>query len=426
MSQTTPGTQESTPKGAEAEPATQPPSAAPPTVVLSQFEEEPPPRSRTWLYSLVGLVVALAAAGVYYFYYLRRIQEQMPPPAPVATLTTLAGEVGVKPAGQEDWHDAKPGEFLRPSDQLRTAVRSGAEVTFASGSLVRVRPESVVLIGDPEAETASGVLRVEAGRANFEAGDRTEILTPNARTMTVGESVGDIDVNEEGRTGIRIFKGSAQVATASGESVTLKQNEGVFVSKGGEAGRKAALPEPPALVGPAQRAELLFVPPPALTTTLLWQVGANAKTYRIAMDINVVQANLLLSAALDKSGIEGGAYGLEGLDAGRYYWRVAGVNEEGMEGAFSVVQLFSVTRPAATGEEPRLLIESVELLGDVVQIRGRATPGSSVTVDGHPVTLQEDGRFSEFVKRERAVIVIEARSPDGRITSLERALGGGD
>lgn len=62
-----------------------------------------------------------------------------------------------------------------------------------------------------------------------------------------------------------------------------------------------------------------------------------AQTYRVAMDYHVHQANLLLSAALDQPGIAATAHELQGLDAGSYFWRVAGVSKEGLEGDFSRV-----------------------------------------------------------------------------------------
>ena len=72
------------------------------------------------------------------------------------------------------------------------------------------------------------------------------------------------------------------------------------------------------------------------------------ETYRVAMDYNVTQANLLLSAALDAPGLTEPNHDLVGLDPGKYFWRVAGVNKEGFEGAFSRVSSFSVVKPEPT------------------------------------------------------------------------------
>lgn len=392
------------------------------------FEPPAPRRRSSLLPSLVGLAVALVAAAVYFFVYLKPAPAPAGPPAAVARLTTLAGEVKLKPGGRGAWKEAQPGDELRPGDQLRTEPRSGAEVTFFNGNVVRVRPDSLVLIGDPGAAPGAqspGSLRVESGRANFEVRESAEIVTPGARTTAAGQSEGDIDVALAGETGIKIFRGSAQVATAGGQTITLGENEGVRVSRAGEAGDTVALPKPPELLAPLNASELVFVAAPGRTTRLEWTPSDKAVTYHLAMDYNVTQANLLLSAALDEPALRETGHDLSGLDAGKYYWRVAGVGPEGMEGAYSRVAFFAVLAPpqAETGP-PLLVVDRLEAIGGVVQLRGRTTPGASLTANGHPLAVETDGSFSEFLKRQTGALVLRAVGADGQETTVERRFPG--
>src|SRR4029453_16306484 len=142
-------------------------------------------------------------------------------------------------------------------------------------------------------------------------------------------SEGNSDITEGGGTGIRIFKGTAQVQTSQGDQLTLKENEGLKVDRSGKAGRTLALPGAPTAMAPPAQAQLPYAKPPGATTKLTWNSVPGVETYRVAMDYNVTQANLLLSAALDAPGLKDTNHELRGLDPGKYFWRVAGVNKEG-------------------------------------------------------------------------------------------------
>src|SRR5262249_22841833 len=166
-----------------------------------------------------------------------------------------------------------------------------------------------------------------------------------------------------------------------------------------------------------QQSQPAYVPPPGATAQLTWDGVGGAKTYHIAMDYNLAQADLLLSAAMDESNVPGTSHELRSLDPGKYFWRVAGVTQEGLEGEFSTVSIFAVVKPAEpTPAAPRLEAEATDL-ESVVEIKGRTDPGSQVTVDGFAAKVLPDGRFCEHVQRTRqAVLVVRATGADGQFT----------
>jgi hypothetical protein len=190
------------------------------------------------------------------------------------------------------------------------------------------------------------------------------------------------------------------------------------------------LPPAPKLLAPILKATLPFASPPEASAELTWEAVVNGDTYHVALDYNVVQAELLLSATLDEPGIRGTSHELQGLDTGRYFWRVAAVNEAGLEGAFSRVSFFSVEplpepEPEVVEPElalPRLSVAAIEGVGaGVLHVHGRAEPGSTVTVDGYEIAVQPDGSFSEYVKRTgQAEVTVQATGPDGQSTEQAR------
>lgn len=375
--------------------------------------------------TLVGLLIALSAVAVYFIFFLKPRAPSGPPV--VAHLTSVEGGVRVKPAAGTSWAKAQPSRPLGAGDVVQTDHRSGAEITFVTGNVVRVRPDSVVLISEGAASVAEEATawHVQSGQVNFELKKDTDIITATARTRASANSAGNVNVTEDGATGVKIFRGSAQVATKEGQTVNLVENQAVVVDPRGKAGPTIVLPPAPTLVGPPGRAALPYVPAPQATTELQWEAVRGGQTYRVVMDYNVQQANLLLSAALDQPGIPGTAHALRGLDRGSYFWRVAGVTKEGIEGDFSKVSLFSVVEPSPPppGGAPALTVDATAVMEGILQVRGRTERGASVTVDGHEVKVLLDGSFSEFVKRDgKGFVVVRATAPNGLFTEQKRTV----
>jgi hypothetical protein len=406
---------------------------APDTEVLTATEVVRPVRKPFYKdpLSIIGWGIALASIVAYWYFFVRK-----PVPKPgqqIARLTAVEGKVKVKPNEKEAWGDARLQDQLHVGDVLQTETRAGAQIAFNSGSTVNVRPDSVVYIGG-SAEASTAAWRVQSGKVNFSTGDEaTEIVTPTLRTTALQNASGNIDVSEGGETGVKIFRGQAEVETTQGQKITLNENQAVQVDAAGKAGARLELPPPPVLVAPAAKARLPFVAPPEATAKLSWNAVKNGTTYRVAMDYNITQANLLLSAALDEPGITTTAHAIKGLNVGRYFWRVSAVNKDGLEGAPSRVSFFAVVEPevpqpaptATPGPQPpALVLQAVdEVAPGIVHVGGRTDPGAAVTVDGTPVKVMPDGSFSEHVRRGgTGGVLVRATAEDGQFTEQTRAV----
>ena len=401
------------------------------TDVLSATEFSRPARKPFYRdpLSIIGWGIALASIVAYWYFFVRK-----PVPKPgqqIARLTGVEGKVKVKPNAQEAWGEVGLAEQLHVGDVVQTEARAGAEISFNSGSVVKVRSDSVVYIGG-SAEASTAAWRVQSGRVNFSvAGEATEIVTPTVRTTALENATGNIDVGEGGQTGVKIFEGQAELETTQGQRITLSQNQAVQVDAAGRAGTMVELPPPPTLIAPAPKSRLTVATAPDPSAKLSWTPVKNGVTYHIALDYNVTQANLLLSAALEESGIRGTAHDIKGLNLGRYFWRVAAVNKDGLEGAFSRVSHFQVVEPETpqpvatpTPEThvPTLVVQAAEEVSPgIVHVGGRAARGATVTVNGTPVKVLPDGSFSEFVRHTGpGEVVVRATAEDGQFVEQSR------
>lgn len=381
--------------------------------------------------TLIGWGMALASVLAYWHFFVR--QDIPEPGKQVARVTGIVGTVRVQPNEMEVWNDLKLADRLHVGDVVQTEQGSGVEISFDTGSMVRVRPDSIVYLGS-SAEGSTAAWRVQSGRVNFSVtGEVTQIVTPTATTTAQHNASGHVDVGASGETGVKIFSGEAQVETTAGDILTLRENEAVQVDARGRAGEKLNLPPPPKLLSPTLRAILPFAVPPEATAELMWEAVLNGQTYHVSLDYNVVQANLLLSATLDAPGLTRTVHELKGLDPGRYFWRVAAVNEDGLEGAFSRVSFFLVEGlPEAVAVEvpapaPRLPFVTLAPLSEVapgiLHVHGRADPGSTVTVNGREVVVLADGSFSEHVRRPAgAEVTVRATGPAGQFTEQARTI----
>ncbi len=374
--------------------------------------------------TVAGGLVAIAALLTYWYVFVH-----VPTPHrgdEVARLTAVLGSVRRKPAREEAWVAARLADRLRVGDVVQTEAAAAAEIAFDSGNVVRVRPASVVHIGG-SAESSTAAWRVLTGHINFAVGDQTtEIVTPTARTTADAKSFGNIDVSEGGATGIKVFGGRARVETTREQRITLFANEAVQVDAAGQAGGKLPLPPPPTLVAPAASAQI----PAGAVAELSWTPSPGGASYRLAIDYNVAQANLLLSAALDEPGITGTSRELAGLEKGRYFWRVAAVSQAGLEGAFSRTSLFAIVvpepRPSASprpAAPPRLGLDSVEQVAPgIVLVAGHADPRAAVTLNGVATRVMGDGSFSEYLQSGDARELIVRATLAGASTEQSRSL----
>lgn len=346
-----------------------------------------------------------------------------------ARFTAIEGSVQVKHAGTLEWVGATTAVVLRRNDLVRTGAGATAEILFIGGDQISLRPDSLTTIEESSQNPVSRQYRValsiQSGEANFRTAARTmpgetTILTPTVRTTADRNTVGNIQVAESGDTGIRIFQGGGRAETTTGQQIRLASNEGLQVGADGKAGPKTTLPGVPALVAPAEGSVLSYPDPTRASTLLQWNAVAGASTYRVMVDYGSTFARPLE----DRQAFEGTQLELRGLDTATYHWRVAAVDPDGTEGRFMATSSFVVKKaPPVATKPPPLSVETLELRGNILHVRGQTAPGATLTLNGLRIDVQSDGSFNEFVMFEAgaaATVSVRSTAVSGGVTEQQR------
>lgn len=379
-----------------------------------------------------GGVLALLVASGGAWYYLAGGRTA---PGPVtqtletgARFTSIEGRVQVKQAGTLEWKSATTSMVLRQNDLVQTGGGATAEIRFADGTVFNVRPETLMTIEESSQNLVSRQQRVsltiQSGEANFQTAARTvpgetTISTPTVRTTADRETTGNIHVADSGETGVRIFTGTGRAETKRGQSIRLASNEGLRVDASGTAGEKTSLPQVPELTAPPNNTEVSYQDPSRALTLLMWSGVPGAKNYRVMVDFSPSFARPLI----DRQGYPNTQMELRSLDTGTYFWKVAAVDGNGDEGGFGGPSRFSLLKsPPSAASPPPLLVETLELRGNVLHVRGRTAPGATLTLDGVRIEVQADGTFNEFVTFESGhqTVLVRSTSIEGAVAQQRR------
>jgi hypothetical protein len=377
-----------------------------------------------------GAIVLFGAIG-----WLQFCRKPVPT-APVTTavevgarFASIEGNVHVKRAGTLEWRAATPAVVLRQNDLVRTGASATAEILFADGMHINVRPDTLITIVEssrnPVSRQQRNALTVQSGEANFQTAPRaapgsTTITTPTVRTTPDRDTAGNIQVAESGQTDVRIFKGQGQAETSSGQRIALGTNQGVKVDAGGTAGPTVDLPTVPQLTAPPNRADIAYEDLPGSVTLLVWNAVPGASSYRVMVDYGPTFARPLY----DRQGHRPTQLEVRGLEAGAYYWKVAALDAGGSEGSFSDTWLFTLaSAPAKAAPPPPLAFETAELKGNVLHVRGHTEAGANLTLNGERLEVQADGSFNEFLSFEGgagATVVLRATTRKGGVVEERR------
>ena len=237
----------------------------------------------------VSLILGAAIGGL-------RLMWAAPALASQCTLSVFSGSVEIQSSEETSWQQGTDGMTLAVGDRVRTAINSGALLTFFEGSTIKLESETDVQIQQVERaqdESVRITLKQWLGRTWSRVvkmagtGSHYEIETPSATAVVRGTLFSTI-VDEAGSTEVATTSGLVSVV-AQGEEVYLPPSQKTEVQEG-------SAPSQPETV-PAIRNELVVRVDMPAVASLCDPTGSSTGTLLTGLSFNQIAGSLSLIPA---------------------------------------------------------------------------------------------------------------------------------
>jgi hypothetical protein len=345
----------------------------------------------------------------------------------------LEGDVRVKRSGQFSWESAGPKTELAEGDQIKTSSKGSAEVIYFDGSITKIEPGSLYIIREAKEnphtkerrvreELKFGELKASTQDRNVE-GSYHEVSAGAIRARS--ESAAEFRVTaEEGRkaASVDVFGGQIEVAS-SDRRENVVAGERIRAGQDGRLEDKEVLPGIPVLNAPRDQKVFILDPQRPEEVTLAWSEVPGATRYRLLISNGALFTDMLYDD--QRSGTRAV---IGEVPEGSYYWKVAAITRNGVEGPFSGARRFRVSAQKILDktdtEPPRLEITEFVAVGPMVVVNGRTEPGATLWVDNEKQEVFDDGQFSTVVRLRKeglSEIRFVAQDTAGNETELVRA-----
>lgn len=354
-----------------------------------------------------------------------------------AHLVQMTNDVRFRRKTEPDWSKASIEMELYNDDGLRTLAQAQARVRFASGEILQVDENSLIIL-KPEKSTEEIDLIAGGVRSS-----KTRVLSSSSliapRIVPRGAAPDfRTKLKQDKTTLVEVYEGIVDV-TAQGKTVTVAKGFGTEVKFMQTPSSPRILPPQPRMTAPAPGsakgtpAPLLVssssdlsvnIPVPALDPGGAHDsakvIGQILTKYRVQVASAPSFASVVVdeTRTLEKKPVV--SFNNYHLPDGTYFYRIAYVDDLGFESAFSESQQFSVdtTPPALTISSPR---DQEVTDAEFIEIVGVTEPGLELTINGKSVTADEKGGFSTALMERTGTrtIAVSVRDRAGNTASQQ-------
>jgi hypothetical protein len=244
-----------------------------------------------------------------------------------------------------EWQPARSRVTLYAGDYVKTANSASSEVMFQDGTVVTVRPDTVILVDRSRSLLGFGgerTVALEYGWVNLStAQGSSKVRTPSASALVREESQALVAYDENARVGrFATYQGNMEVSTDDGRTEQVAELQQVTQS-GRTLSKPRPLPAIPELAGP-EDGQLFELGDGQLVLT--WQEVPGAERYALQVSRSQHFVDNIIDVE-DRDNLKA-TVGLRG--EGSFMWRVAAFGSEGVMGPWSEPRGFRV----ASSREP--------------------------------------------------------------------------
>ncbi len=350
-----------------------------------------------------------------------------------ATLAFVTGEVKVQRMGEMNWMSSESKMRLSTGDRVRTFGGARAEVVFDDGSVLKIKPDSLIIIGDlmenvqTKVRQSSVKLMVSSIEADIKKqvveGSRFRLEMPSA-VAEMGKAKISVDVGAGQDSKIKVYSG--QVAVAAGQkSFAMNGLSQVSIGPGREVSDVSHIIAAPVVTAPRPLTKFVVNDPAKSSVAFRWLPVPKSAAYRLQIDVD----RRFPKPVLERLDIRGTEFQTVGLAPAVYFGRVAAVDVSGAEGDYTEPVAFMIfldrTPPEVTISK---FVSSKAAAGYDVYLEGMTEPMAEIKLAGRPMIVDEQGRFSISLRgiplKEKQVVLV-AKDQAGNQTTVPLKVTGG-
>ena len=340
-----------------------------------------------------------------------------------AVLDYKKGTVQTRTPVQSTWNGAEEKDDLTEKERVRTLSNSLGGILFVDGSRLNLNDNSLAVI---EAMKQDLIKNTRTSKVTVMEGDVSAFLSSLSQKNEVNVSVPGVqtkirskkftasrDENKVSR--FANYDGEIDL-TASGKTVTIKENEGSTIAEGQAPSSPEKLLPPPEIVSPKPEQNYYTE-----SASFAWNAVSEAQAYRIE-----IAGNKSFSRILENIRVAGTqSYSWEAPGNGVYYFRISAVDNKKLKGPSSDQVEFYVNVDTIP---PYLAVQSPpdQYISDIpaITLSGTAEQGAILTVKGDTIPVKKDGTFNQSLTLPagKQKIVLVAKDPAGNVTKVTRVV----
>jgi len=344
-----------------------------------------------------------------------------------AYLIYLLNDVKYKKKKTVEWQKAYLNLELYNDDSVRTMAQSKANIKFITGEIVKLDQNTLVILRPEkpreELELFSGAVKASNAKILTEGAIIEPKLDPKLPKPDYKTKI-----KEDKTTLVEVYDGVVDVS-AQGKTVTLTKGFGTEV-------KYLSPPSLPHKLPPLPEFDLGKEPSnqlKELVTRDTLSLNLSQENYsKVISELKVKQYHLQIASdeEFNKIVIDETKYIRDitdfelqkyNLKEGKYYYRVAYIDELGFESKFTTAQMFIIdkTPPNLVLTHPQ---ENEKIIEDIILIEGQTEPDATLKINNNIISIDNDGKFRTSISAipGRNKIVIISKDKAGNYTEVER------
>jgi hypothetical protein len=370
------------------------------------------------------LFMVAAAAGIYVWKFgnpLRNVGADAKLPSG-ARFISFEGDVRVIRAATRETLAANSDTALYPGDTVQTQASGRARISMADGSTLIVRPNSTIVVRDNtsanDGKRPNVKVAVESGQMYVRTEQQPEgsvhiVETPKTKNKVGDQTGASFGVNPDNTEEIRVNAGVIEVTNSAGEKTSLHGGEYAAVNPSGTVSRQKLL-EVPTPSEPHDLQKVLVGDGGSASITLKWlrPIAGTASYYRV----EVATSPFFVSdgKVIERDQLVATEFSATDLRPGTYFWRVRGTAPSGQVSDWSEAKKFVVATRGTGSQVPVANLTSEFLGGNIYLVRGRAEPGTTITIADREAIVPSDGNFQiQITAPGGREIIVYAEDPQG-------------